>query len=206
MRVTRETRERTRRAILAAAEERFAATGFGAATTREIALAAGIAAGTLFNYFPSKETLGMALLVSAGEVAEAEFDATRREGESLEETMFALVAIQLRHFGPYRAWVGEVLDAVWSPLATGGGESEAAGFRIRHLDRVQALLQHAGMVGLEECVLDQHLYWTLYVGTLSFWARDTSEHQEATLAFLDRSTGLFCRSLRERAPLKTGGE
>ena len=45
--------------------------------------------------------------------------------------------------------------------------------------------------------LSLHLYWSLYLGVLSFWARDTSHNQEATLALLDRSIRLFCRALRE---------
>lgn len=202
MRVTRETRERTRQALLDAAERCFAERGFAAATTREIAAAAGVAAGTLFNYFPSKEALGLALLVGAGEAAEAELEAATRPAKaapaSLEEALFARVAAQLRHFAPYRAWVGEVLDAGWSPLLAAGETSPAADFCRRLSERVEALLAAHGLVG-ERTAVDRHLYWTLYLGTLSFWARDDTEHQQATLALLDRSMALFCRSLREDA-------
>ena len=44
-----------------------------------------------------------------------------------------------------------------------------------------------------------HLYWTLYLGVLDFWTRDETEHQQATLALLDRSMALFVRGLREDA-------
>ena len=42
-----------------------AGSGFDAATTREIATAARIAAGTLFNYFPTKEAIAVALAAEA---------------------------------------------------------------------------------------------------------------------------------------------
>ena len=198
MRVTRETRERTRKAILEAAQRAFRASGFAAATTRQIAREAGIAAGTLFNYFPSKEALGLALLAEAAATADAEFTSSRRDGEALEEALFALVAIQLRHFEPYRAWVSEVVELGWSPLRNTEGSddlADAGALRRSLLERVGELrAQHARPS--EDGILDEHLFWTLYLGTLAFWARDDSEHQQATLALLDRSMGLYGASLR----------
>ena len=199
MRVTRETRERTRQAILDAASSQFLEIGFEAAKTREIAAAAGIAAGTLFNYFPSKESLGLALVSEAVDTGEVEFDATRRAGESLEERLFAYVAIQLRHLAPTRAWVVEVLETALSPLRAESPEGLAGDLRCRHLERVSEWLRaEEGLhPGAAENAMDLHLYWTLYLGALGFWARDDSHNQEATLALLDRSIGLFCHALRE---------
>ncbi len=199
MRVTRETQLETRRRLLEAARELFREAGFGAATTRAVARRAGVAAGTLFNYFPGKEALGAALVAEAAEQAEAEFDA-QREGrahdEPLEEKLFAWVAILLRHLAPCRAWAAEVVEAGGGLLGTAGaapGEGER--FRVRHLERVQAWLVGAGRS--RELALDLHLYWTLFLGVLGFWSSDESEHREATLALLDRSMGLFARGLSD---------
>ena len=57
MRITAETKTATRQRILDVASELFRRKGFDATATRDIALAAGIAAGTLFNYFPTKEAI-----------------------------------------------------------------------------------------------------------------------------------------------------
>jgi AcrR family transcriptional regulator len=104
MRVTAETRSATRQRILEASRKLFAAEGFEGATTRDIARAAGIAAGTLFNYFPTKEAVVRALVGEAcGLAAEAfEVDHARRDGEplSLEEELFAHVAAVLRKLKP----------------------------------------------------------------------------------------------------------
>ena len=194
MKVTRETRERTRLRILDSARKLFADKGFEASTTRAIAAAAGIAAGTLFNYFRGKEELGLALLSRAVDAAEGEFRASLLGGESLEEQLFLLVAIQLRHLQPARAWLGEVLEAGLSPLRADADADQ--GFRGRHLELVDRLLAEH-VPSDRDAWLDRHLYWTLYLGVLSFWARDDSDQQEASLAFLDRSTRLFCHALRE---------
>jgi AcrR family transcriptional regulator len=49
-------------AILAGAAQVFEANGYGAGTTNRIAEASGVAIGTLYQYFPSKEALAVALL------------------------------------------------------------------------------------------------------------------------------------------------
>lgn len=50
-------RENTRRKILATALAEFAAQGYFAASTRDIARRAGMAAGLMYRYFPTKEEL-----------------------------------------------------------------------------------------------------------------------------------------------------
>ena len=58
----REMREQARGAILAAALRVFGEKGFDGATTAEIAAAAGVSKGLVFNYFPSKDALLEALI------------------------------------------------------------------------------------------------------------------------------------------------
>lgn len=194
MRVTRQTRDRTRTGLLGAARALFAEVGFGPATTRAIAERAGVATGTVFNYFPTKEALAAALVRAELEGAWAERDAARRPGESAEEALFALVATELRHLEPCRGWVAEVLEAGSSLLRREGDEG-AGGLRVAHLERVVAELRETGRPAPGDLAL--HLYWTLVLGVLAFWSRDESEHRSATLALLDRSLRLFCRSLDE---------
>ena len=64
-----QNKENTKRAILRAALELFADKGFFRATTKAISRKAGIAEGTLFNYFETKEDL--ALYFFEQELAEA---------------------------------------------------------------------------------------------------------------------------------------
>ena len=200
MRVRPETKERTRADLLQAAERLFAEVGFGTATTRAIAAAAGVAAGTVFNYFPTKEALAAALLARGYEAAWGERDASARAEESVEEALFALIATELRHLAPRRAWIPEVVHAGLSPLRR-GADAGAAELRVAHLERVVAHVRAAGL--REPGDLTLHLYWTLYLGVLGFWSRDDSEHQEATLALLDRSIRLFAHALREDEPTET---
>jgi len=65
MRINEQAKQQTRQRILATAAELFADKGFEESTTREIAQAAGLATGTMFNYFPSKETMAMTMVTEA---------------------------------------------------------------------------------------------------------------------------------------------
>jgi AcrR family transcriptional regulator len=196
MRVTAETKSATRQRILDAAEQQFARSGFEAATTRDIARAAEIAAGTLFNYFPTKESIALCLVSEACAEAAKQFEAgssfeshETREPLSLEEELFAHVATGLRKLKPFRKYLPAVLETSLSPLVS-ERSSGTPPFRTAHLEIVsQILSRHGQQEALSTVAL--HLYWTLYTGVLAFWSKDASPRQEDTLALLDQSLAMF---------------
>jgi len=193
MRVTAETKTATRQRILDAAEQQFARSGFEAATTRDIARAAEIAAGTLFNYFPTKESIALCLVSEACAEAARQFEAGTsrepREPLSLEEELFAYVAAGLRKLKPFRKYLPAVLETSLSPLVSERSNGTPP-FRTAHLEIVsQILSRHGQQEALSTVAL--HLYWTLYTGVLAFWSKDASPRQEDTLALLDQSLAMF---------------
>jgi AcrR family transcriptional regulator len=193
MRVTAEAKLATRSRILDAARDCFSRAGFEAATTRDIATAAGIAAGTLFNYFPAKESIAMELVAEALGTARCEFEG-RPHGESLEEDLFALIAAELRALRPHRGYLRPVLETALSPMARAESSPEGEAIRVEHLEAVGRLIAARAPGGaLSPVTLS--LYWTLYTGVLAYWACDASPHQEDTLAVLDHFLRAFVGSL-----------
>ena len=207
MRITAAAREATQRHILEIARERFAAVGFDAVTTRDIAGAAGIAVGTLFNYFATKEAITVALVAEALAGARARFDGRSRRGESLEEELFAHIAGELRALRPHRNYLGPVLETALGPLEARRGEAGEA-LRREHLELVGRLVAADGRPWPIDSGTE-HLYWSLYVGVLSFWAHDSSPNQEDTLAVLDQSLRAFVSILppkvRRGGPTRSRG-
>lgn len=61
-----ETQSQTRKKLLKAAVNEFAANGFVGANINQISQAAGFAKGTIYNYFPSKRDLMRALIDEIG--------------------------------------------------------------------------------------------------------------------------------------------
>jgi AcrR family transcriptional regulator len=188
MRVTAEVQAETRRRILDVAQRLFASPGFGVTTTRDIAKAAKIAAGTLFNYFPSKEAILASLASTALAEAQEKFDRDRLNGASFEEELFALVAAGLRRLKPFRKDLPAVLGSAFS-LSSPEARDESHRLRILHLEAVVRL---AGRHNFEDLSLvARQMYWSLYAGLFLFWADDTSPSQEDTLALLDHSLEMF---------------
>jgi AcrR family transcriptional regulator len=194
MRVTAETKQATRGRILEAARDCFGKDGFEATTTREIAAAAGIAAGTLFNYFPAKEAIAVALVADVLHEARRKYEGRTQGGESLEEDLFGLVAAELRALRPHRGYLRPVLETALSPLARAEVSPEGESIRVEHLE-VVARLFAARDPKAPLSPLALNLYWTLYTGVLAFWAGDASPRQEDTLALLDHYLRAFVVSL-----------
>jgi AcrR family transcriptional regulator len=207
VRITADKKAETRREILVAARNLFNNNGFEQTSTREIAARAGIAAGTLFNYFPTKETLAMTLIAESLDEGRREFDAGRRPGESLEESLFGHVAVGLRHLRPCRSYLGEVIETAMSLFTASGANGPGEAVRTEHLDTVRRLITERAAGGTTEpSSVTMHLYWSLYLGVLAYWSRDESENQEDTLAVLDEAIQLFVRSLAgEPSPETTDG-
>jgi AcrR family transcriptional regulator len=202
MRVTLETKTATRQRILEAARRLFISNGFETATTRDIAHAAGIASGTLFNYFPTKEAVLASLVAEAAAGVEADFFNATPQG-SLEEDLFAFVAAGLRKLKPLRKHLPVLLETVLSPLAQDSGE-EIQSLRMAQLESVARLAKRHDLEELSSVAIQ--LYWTLYTGVLMFWANDRSPKHEDTLALLDNSLAMFVGWLQKEneAEMKGG--
>ncbi len=187
MRITAEAKETTRRKILAAAQDLFRAVGFDTTTTRDIAKAAHIATGTLFNYFPTKEAIVTCMVTEAQPVA-AQINA--EEHETLEEALFAHAANSMRLIRPYRKFLLPLLETTWSPLAKPAADDAGQSLRTAHLETVEQLARPFVDAQRLTPVASQ-MYWTLYLGVLAHWINDKSPKQEDTLALLDQSIAMF---------------
>ena len=204
MRITAEAKLATAQRILETAARLFANAGWEGTTTREIAVAAGIGTGTLFNYFQCKEAIAATLISEALAEAQQEFD-NRPRGqeslvlESLEEALFSFIWTGLKRLRDYRKFLSPAADTIFSPLASPLAQSSSGrtgdSIRVSHLETVERIVSDHCIEAPLPAVTMQ-LYWTLYLGVFAYWAADPSPNQEDTLALLDQSLSLFVASLR----------
>src|SRR4051794_9043875 len=194
MRVTAEVKSATRDRILGAATRLLVDNGWHGTTTREIAACAGIATGTLFNYFPTKEAIAATLIAEGFHAAAEQFSSGRDASNSLAADLFSLIWTHLSHLREYRKFLGPAAETIFSPLARSSAQSPGDSIRVDHLELVQATVtDHGFPMPLSPVTLQ--LYWTLYLGVFAFWAADESPGQEDTLALLDQSLQLFVSAL-----------
>lgn len=102
----RREREKTERraAILAAAEQVIIARGFAEASIDGIAREAGLAAGTVYLYFPNKESLFQELLGSKVQRLNDAVAAETAKARPLEKAVPAVVTAMFRHFEEHHAF------------------------------------------------------------------------------------------------------
>jgi len=195
MRVSKKTKEETRVKILAAAEKLFLRNGYEQTTTRDIASAADIAAGTLFNYFPSKETLVMTMVADAMAKGGENYRKRRSEQESVEEDLFLLISSELRCLRPFRKFIGPVLESTMSLFSKSKSCPTGESSRVEHLNTVKEIITADGACRIPDFIAVS-LYWSLYLGILAFWSNDRSRNQEETMAMIDYSLKIFAQTIR----------
>lgn len=188
MRITAEEKAATRKRIVDAAKSLFSSKGFDQATTRDIAREVGVATGTIFNYFDSKEAIVVELATRAFGRASEDFAANRREDAAIEEDLFSLIAAQLRFLRTMRKYIRPLLDTAMTP-ASNSKSNEAATLRADLTEQFVGILTHHGVV--ESSSMALNLFWALYVGVLTFWGSDKSSKQEDTRALLDQSLRMY---------------
>ncbi|MFX8653243.1 TetR family transcriptional regulator, partial [Acinetobacter baumannii] len=80
-------RERTRRQLIDAAIRVFAEKGVANSSIQEIAVAAGVANGTFYNHFPTKEAVMEAVAVQTARILSERIDESYRHITDAAERM-----------------------------------------------------------------------------------------------------------------------
>src|SRR5262245_57477716 len=183
-------KETTRARIVGAALALFQSKGFEATTTKAIARKAGIAEGTVFNYFPTKEDIALHFFELEVDQAIATVkQSPRLRSAGLEEKLFALIQAQLEYLAPYERFIGAAFVEALRPTSKLGIFShKAQALRLRYVGFVQELVEDTLPKRKRRASVNWWLpdaFWIYYVGALLFWLHDTSPRKQNTLAFLD---------------------
>lgn len=97
-----ERRGERENAILAAAERVFAVQGYAATTIKDVAKEAGVATGTVYLYFPSKEAIFLALLDRGMRAVLEAIVAARKGKPDVVAKLAASLEGAVRAFGAHR--------------------------------------------------------------------------------------------------------
>ena len=199
-------KEQTKQRILDVSLDLFRTKGFRQATMRDIAEAAGIALGTTYNYFPTKDHIALFFFEDALSRVLARHRRETAPGASLEERVFSLIALELEEVEPFR----EFLDVLVAQAAVPGSPLHPFGLdaerlKSRYLDHVAGMLREAldrGELppgGFEALALPA--FWAFHLGILFFWLNDESPQKEDTWVLLDKSLRFVLGALRQGGQL-----
>ena len=196
--------EETRGRILTAAMDLFRTRGFEETTMREIAQEAGVALGSAYYYFESKEALVMAFYRQAADDTHQLIVQALSEKKDLPGRIRAVVDVKFRYFAPNRKFLGALFGHAADPehpLSPFSEETrETRETDIGHFD---AALRESGVKIPKE--LKPHLprlLWMYQMGLILFWIYDRSPSQKRTGQLIDKSLPLVVNLIKiARFPL-----
>lgn len=196
-----ENKENTRRAILRAALQLFAQKGFYRTTTKTISRKAGIAEGTLFNYFETKEDLALYFFEeSLSEIIQWYERDARMKRAALPEKLFGIIEHLLDGLAPYEEFIGAVILRSLTPASRLSPFSLQSQERhLRYLRFIRDILAQAEEKGEIPRVgdLGAHAFGVFQVAMITYWLQDCSRGKEQTLALLDRCLKLSTHFLKK---------
>lgn len=111
-------KESTRRAIIDAAVRIFAKRGLSGATVEEVAAAADVGKGTIYNYFTTKEEIVVAFMLNIEQQIQEEATTLAHSTKSLDQVLTEFVLYHLRSKEPYYDFVRVLMGQMFT-----GGES-----------------------------------------------------------------------------------
>ncbi len=161
---------RRRGEILAAAERVFQAHGYAATTIEAVADAAGVAKGSVYNYFKSKRELFYEVLADVVRQAETETGGVLANARlSAQEKLSGLLDHWCQRTGYYQRY-GRLLLEFWANAARDERRSELAG-RLRQMyvywhERMAALLRQGVAAGEFATGFDPDVAASMLMGLL----------------------------------------
>ena len=193
-------KEQTLRRIEEAGWRLFTTRGYEATSTREIADAADIAAGTLFNYFPEKRSLLIHLMQrQIDEATHGAFDTIT--GSSLEQQLTHVFDVLIQRYASERrlsrVFVKELL------FTDGEQRAESAAWTFELVMRIAGLIRAAQRRGELDPAVDpmeaaQQLFSAHYFGLVT-WLGGTIPSRAAHQEQVRASLRLLLRGLRRSA-------
>ena len=202
----RETKkDETKRKILDVSLQLFLKEGFGKTTMRDIARRAGIALGTTYNYFPTKEHIALYFFERALDEVMTRYRREVPEKASLEERLFLLLSIELEQLAPYEPFLHLVVATAVVPGSRLHPFSvDSQRLKSKYLEFAGRIFEDAQARGeLRTLGFDAMLlsaFWIFKMGLILFWLGDASPRKEDTFVLLDKSLRFVLDALRGGKP------
>ena len=205
----RETKkEATKKKILDVSLQLFQKMGFGRTTMRDIAKKCGIALGTTYNYFPTKEHIAHYFFERALDEVMERYRKEEPSDAPLEERIFLLLSIELEKITPYEEFLNLIVTHAVLPTSRLHPFSmDSQRLKMKYLDFVGGLFEAAkekgefSSLGFDSMILSA--FWVFHLGIMMFWMNDQSRRKEDTYILLDKSLRFILNAMKGKAPLGT---
>jgi len=202
MKISNQQKKKNRSRLISVAVDIMIDKGFKTATMRAIAKEAGIGDATIYNYFPTKESI---LFAYYEEKLNLCIDKLRKIDKfnefTIHEQLQTFFETQLEIFLPDREFIGISFKRIFFSLNQ----------NVEQLDKIQDVFEKIiedifnaaiEVKEIPEQVFQKiiyHLLWDYYVGMIIFWLNDKSDQFSDTSIMVDKTLDLFCSVLKSGA-------
>ena len=198
MKISSEKKKENREAIIRAAVDLITEKGFKAATMRAMARQAGLGDATIYNYFPTKESILFAYYEDKfSQAGESLFAIAGFEEYNFQEKLQELFETCLEVFLADREFVQETFRLVFYPVTPYKDLQRIMSHFLICLDSIFEAAIEAGEI--EEPPfrdLTNHFFWDYFVGIVFYWQKDSSEHFSDTTELINKTMDLACAVLK----------
>lgn len=207
MKISAAQKQKNRETFLEAAVEVMAEQGVKNATMKAIAARAGLSEPTIYNYFPSKESLLFGYFQWRLETVLNELESSPDFRSSpFSEQIQAVLERQLELFGQERDFVRMAFESVFVSSLS-GSMTDLAAQRTSYVQFVTRALEAAESVGEIPRSPFNHfvagLAWDFHVAVVHYWLRDDSVGYTNTTQLIDK-TLLLTREILKGQILNRG--
>ncbi len=198
MKISTEKKKENREAIIQAAVELIIEKGFKAATMRAMARKAGLGDATIYNYFPTKESILFAYYEDKfSEAGEALQDIAGFEDYSFQEKLQELFETCLEVVLADRESLPETFRLVFFPATP---YKDLQRIKEHFMASLEGIFETAIEAGeIEEPPfrdLTNHFFWDYFIGIVFYWQKDTSEQFTDTTDLINKTMDLACAVLK----------
>lgn len=198
MKISNKKKKENREAIIQAAVDLVIEKGFRPATMRAIARQAGLGDATIYNYFPTKESILYAYYEDKfRESADRLGTIPALEEYSFQEKLQVFFETCLETFLADREFLMETFSLVFYPITP---IKELPRIKASFLESMNRIFDAAVETGeIQEPPfrdLTFHFFWDYFVGVVFYWLKDGSEHFSDTTELIDKTMDLACAVLK----------
>lgn len=199
MKISLQQKTENRRAIIQAAVELMTDKGVRSTTMREVARRAGLGDATIYNYFPTKESILLGYYEDHVKACIEDLKALEDfHTFTLQEQLQTLFDTSLALFLPDRGFVSATFSSIWLGGSRDWGRIKPV--RAELLAAILDVLGAAEEVGeIPEQVFKEligQFFMDAYLAAVLYWLSDTSENFGNTTFIMDRGLDLACALLK----------
>ncbi len=199
MKINAKQKAANRSKIIRTAVEAIIEKGYKSATMRSIARSAGLGEATIYNYFPTKESILYAYYLEHFENCIEQLQSIEDFNKyAFQEQLQTFFECSLELMLPDREFVGKSFNVIFFSMSHNFKHLKP--IRTQFINIVDDIFKAAIEVGeIPDQVFQEIIYqifFDYYVGIVIYWLKDTSEHFNDTTLFLDKSMDLTCTVLK----------